>query len=57
MDLDFLRPLYDGPGGYVSVYLDTARDHENAAREMPYVGRTHASGWPAPGPTSRRWMR
>ncbi len=34
MDLDFLRPLYDGPGGYVSVYLDTARDHENAAREI-----------------------
>ena len=34
MDLDFLRPLYDGLGGYVSVYLDTARDHENALREI-----------------------
>ena len=34
MDLDFLRPLYDGTGGYVSVYLDTSRDHENAAHEI-----------------------
>jgi len=34
MDLDFLRPLYDGTGGYVSVYLNTSRDHENAAREI-----------------------
>ena len=34
MDLDFLRPLYGGPGGSVSVYLDTARDHENAPREI-----------------------
>jgi hypothetical protein len=34
MDLDFLRPLYDGTGGYVSVYLDTARDHQNAAHEL-----------------------
>ena len=33
MDLDFLRPLYDGPGGCLG-YLDTARDHENAAREI-----------------------
>jgi hypothetical protein len=35
MDLQFLRPLYDQePGGYVSVYLDTSRDHENAQREI-----------------------
>ena len=26
MDLQFLRPLYDGSSGYVSVYLDTSRD-------------------------------
>ncbi len=30
MNLDFLRPLYDEIGGYVSVYLDTDRVHENA---------------------------
>ena len=34
MDLDFLRPLYTGTGGYVSVYLDTSRDHENAPHEI-----------------------
>jgi hypothetical protein len=34
MDLDFLRPLYHGIGGYVSVYLDTRRDHENAPLEI-----------------------
>jgi release factor family 2 len=34
MDLDFLRPLYQGTGGYVSVYLDTSRDHENAPHEL-----------------------
>ncbi len=40
MDLEFLRPLYDeqphdDPSGhYVSVYLDTSRDHENALREI-----------------------
>ena len=28
MKLDFLRPLYDEIGGYVSVYLDTDRVHE-----------------------------
>jgi len=30
MDLAFLRPLYDQFGGYVSVYLDTDRVHEDA---------------------------
>lgn len=34
MDLDFLRGLYQGTGGYVSVYLDTSRDHENARHEI-----------------------
>ncbi|HTT51057.1 MAG TPA: Vms1/Ankzf1 family peptidyl-tRNA hydrolase [Streptosporangiaceae bacterium] len=34
MDLDFLRPLYTGLGGYASVYLDTSRDHEEAQREV-----------------------
>jgi len=29
MDLQFLRPLYEGSGGYVSVYLDTSRDAED----------------------------
>jgi hypothetical protein len=30
MDLQFLRPLYGHFGGYVSVYLDTSRDSEDA---------------------------
>ncbi len=30
MNLGFLRPLYDGTGDCVSVYLDTDRTHENA---------------------------
>jgi hypothetical protein len=30
MDLQFLRPLYEHFGGYVSVYLDTSRDSEDA---------------------------
>ena len=30
MDLQFLRPLYEHVGGYVSVYLDTSRDSEDA---------------------------
>jgi hypothetical protein len=34
MDLDFLRSIYNGTGGYVSVYLDTTRDHENAPHEI-----------------------
>jgi hypothetical protein len=32
--LGFLRPLYEQIGGYVSVYLDTDRAHENAAEEI-----------------------
>ncbi len=31
MDLQFLRPLYEDFGGYVSVYLDTSLDAEDAA--------------------------
>jgi hypothetical protein len=37
MKLDFLRPLYDEIGGYVSVYIDTDRihrTHENAAQAL-----------------------
>ena len=34
MDLQFLRPLYEGSGGYVSVYLDTSRDAEDPARAV-----------------------
>jgi hypothetical protein len=34
MDLQFLRPLYEGFGGYVSVYLDTSRDAGDAARAV-----------------------
>jgi len=30
VNLDFLRPLYDEIGDYVSVYLDTDRRHEDA---------------------------
>ena len=34
MDLQFLRPLYEHFGGYVSVYLDTSRDSEDATRAL-----------------------
>jgi len=34
MDLQFLRPLYEDVGGYVSVYLDTSLDAEDAARAI-----------------------
>jgi hypothetical protein len=34
MDLQFLRPLYEQPGDYVSVYLDTSRDSEDAAHAV-----------------------
>ena len=34
MDLQFLRPLYEHFGGYVSVYLDTSRDPEDATRAV-----------------------
>jgi len=34
VDLGFLRPLYDEIGGYVSVYLDTSRAHENAPQAI-----------------------
>jgi hypothetical protein len=31
MRLDFLRPLYEGPGDYASLYLDASRTTEDAA--------------------------
>jgi hypothetical protein len=34
MNLDFLRPLYEHTGGYVSVYLDTSLDHPEAPHEV-----------------------
>ncbi len=34
MNVNFLRPLYDEIGNYVSVYLDTDRIHENAAEAL-----------------------
>jgi hypothetical protein len=34
MKMDFLRPLYDEIGGYVSVYIDTDRIHENWAQAL-----------------------
>ncbi len=34
MKLDFLRSLYDEIGGYVSVYIDTNRIHENAPQAL-----------------------
>ncbi len=34
MDLQFLRPLYEHFGGYVSVYLDTTPDPEDATRAV-----------------------
>jgi hypothetical protein len=40
--LDFLRPVYDNFGDYVSVYLDTERVHENAAEAVGLRWR-HAS--------------
>ena len=33
MNLDFLRPLYERPGEYASVYLDTSRDHEEGVQQ------------------------
>ncbi|HEY3011041.1 MAG TPA: Vms1/Ankzf1 family peptidyl-tRNA hydrolase [Micromonosporaceae bacterium] len=35
MDLSFLRPLYDHPGPWASVYLDTSRDAEDAGTTVP----------------------
>lgn len=34
MDLTFLRPLFDRPGPWASVYLDASRDSENADRQV-----------------------
>ncbi|MCY1145504.1 Vms1/Ankzf1 family peptidyl-tRNA hydrolase [Actinoplanes sp. Pm04-4] len=34
MNLTFLRPLYDRPGSWVSVYLDTTRSEQNAEHEI-----------------------
>jgi hypothetical protein len=34
MDLQFLRPLYEDFGGYVSVYLDTSLDGEDPGRAV-----------------------
>jgi Bacterial archaeo-eukaryotic release factor family 2 len=34
MNLDFLRPLFDRPGAWVSVYLDATRAGENADHEV-----------------------
>ncbi|RZU53927.1 hypothetical protein EV385_5862 [Krasilnikovia cinnamomea] len=34
MNLDFLRPLFDSPGSWVSVYLDASRAGENADHEV-----------------------
>ncbi|WP_250033795.1 baeRF2 domain-containing protein [Paractinoplanes maris] len=34
MKLDFLRPLFDRPGSWVSVYLDATRAGENADHEV-----------------------
>jgi hypothetical protein len=34
MKLDFLRPLYDEIGDYVSAYIDTDRIHENAPQAV-----------------------
>jgi hypothetical protein len=34
MDLDFLRPLYEQAGDYVSVYLDTSRGNEEGVQQV-----------------------
>jgi hypothetical protein len=34
MNVDFLRPLFDRPGSWVSVYLDATRAGENADHEV-----------------------
>jgi hypothetical protein len=45
MDLSFLRPLYERPGpDYVSVYADTSRDSENAARAVDLRWREISAG-------------
>lgn len=41
MNLDFLRPVYEQIGAYVSVYLDTDRAHEEAAQAIEL--RWHAA--------------
>lgn len=57
MDLDFLRPLYDGTGGYVSVYLDTSRDHQNAAHEIAVRWADARERLVSAGPTRPPWTR
>src|SRR3954453_12781860 len=34
MDLSYLRPLFDRPGPWASVYLDATRAEENADRQI-----------------------
>lgn len=34
MELEFLRPLYDRPGPWASVYIDASRDKESAPEEV-----------------------
>src|SRR4051812_4416053 len=34
MKLSFLRPLYERPGPWASVYLDVSRDTEDAAKAV-----------------------
>jgi hypothetical protein len=42
MDLSFLRPLYDRPGPWASVYLDASHDTEDAARAVALRWRAAA---------------
>jgi hypothetical protein len=57
MDLQFLRPLYEHFGGYVSVYLDTSRDSADATSAVDLRWRSARERLPAPGPTTPRWTR
>ena len=58
MDLQFLRPLYEGFGGYVSVYLDTSRDAEDPALAVDLrwrAARERLAGAGADGATVLRY--
>ncbi|MGH3319088.1 MAG: hypothetical protein ACRDN9_02720 [Streptosporangiaceae bacterium] len=44
MNLSFLAPLYDRPGPYASVYLDTSRTVEDASHQMELRWRAVRGG-------------
>ena len=53
MDLSFLRPLFDQPGPWVSVYLDATRAEENAEHQIELRWRALKEGLTADGADER----